>query len=262
MGENESKRMTQRVKIALAVFSVCSVCLGSYIMFSGGSQPRNPVPTHEQEEKHGGHMNSEQENQPNNSPLSIFGEEKTPERVEESDSITVEGRSFYLMDGDVLIPLDRAEWSRYDVPGGEEYDGISEFYISGESPQEWTQKFTVHRMKASSGDCLTIADKVINGLIANIASSMEADGLEFTKDNLSVVYAKKDSDNTLFFWGKKHIKNLPDETQFVRLFKAPYSGKMYFVTYTLKSSIDDFSAADEERNLKMLNGIQELKKIQ
>ena len=71
---------------------------------------------------------------------------------------------------------------------------------------------------------------------------------------------KKDKDNALFYWGKKNIENVPDETQFVRLFSATYSKKMYFVTYTLKMNINDMSVEDITKYMKTLNSIQELKK--
>ena len=105
-----------------------------------------------------------------------------------------------------------------------------------------------------------LAEKIVNGLIANIMESMDAGDLSFSPDNISVNYVKKDKDNALFYWGKKNIENVPDETQFVRLFSATYSKKMYFVTYTLKMNINDMSVEDITKYMKTLNSIQELKK--
>lgn len=274
MDEKESiealkKRVNRKTKIALAIFVVASLGLGTYIATSGGSVTNSIFQT-EQSKKDGGpaYMEDHSGNAPS-APAKEEGQEPvkpspntTATMVEHPDTLTLSGRDFLLFDGDVLLPLDTEAWSQYHVPGSENdlYDGIDEFYVKGETPQDWTQKFTVHHVKNPVDDCSVLAEKIVNGLIANIMESMDTGDLSFSPDNISVNYVKKDKDNALFYWGKKNIENVPDETQFVRLFSATYSKKMYFVTYTLKMNINDMSVEDITKYMKTLNSIQELKK--
>lgn len=263
--QKEKKRINRKMSIALGIFVIASLSLGSYICLSG-EQGGIHLPLVNQESRTGGmpfmEPPSQKQDTEEKNETAVKQDGKSASRIENPDVIRLSGRDFNLFDSDILLPLDTETWDRYSVPGSDKglYDGIEEFYVKGESPQNWTQKFTLHHVQAADVDCVGMAEKLVNGLIANSVGTSELDGQQFKPENISVNYVKKDADNALFFWGKKNVDGVPDETQFVRLFKTPYSSKMYLVTYTLKMDIGDFSDDDAAKYMRTLNSIQELKK--
>ena len=175
--------------------------------------------------------------------------------------INVNNQQFFLFNNNVLLPLNNKEWKEYNVAGGQggEYSEIHEYYLVDEEPGNWTQKFTIHKMKGQDVNCDEFTDKLINGLIVNLTDQASANGYELTKENIGFNYVKKDPGNTYMFWGHTNIPDTQDETQFVRVFKGEYSGEFFLVTYTLKISLSTTSYDMIKTSLQVLQSAQELK---
>ena len=175
--------------------------------------------------------------------------------------INVNNQQFFLFNNNVLLPLDNQEWKEYNVAGGQggEYADIHEYYLSDEGPGQWTQKFTIHKMKDRDVNCAEFTDKLINGLIVNLTDQSASNGYELKKENIGFNYVKKDPSNTFMYWGHTNIPDTQDETQFVRVFKGEYSGEFFLVTYTLKISLSTISYDMIKTSLQVLQSVQELK---
>ena len=178
------------------------------------------------------------------------------------DILKIHNKFYYLFDEDILLPLDTKSWDEYIIQGDSsgKYDKIIEFYISGENKDNWTQNLTIHKINIEDKDCFSFTDKLVNGLIMNISNQLDALNIDLQEDNLSFNYVTKEANNTLMYWEKKGIANLPDETQFVRVFNSEYSNNMYLVTYTLKTNLNSLPNNDITNSMKVINSIQELKK--
>lgn len=262
--EQAKKRFNKKIKIGGIVFILACLGFGGFIWMNGGSV-HHILSTTSQSLKEGKIPFMDEDQSKKKDKDSAEGGSangSTADLVTDPNTLEVAGRKFFLFDEDILLPMDSKIWQQYNVPGSESglYNGIAEFYVQGESPQEWTQKFTIHQIKDPDTDCFIFTDKLVNGIIATEADNASAQGQDFDPKSLSFNYVVKESGNTLMYWGKKGVQDMPDETQFTRVFKVPYSEKVYLVTYTLKESIDELSIDAKTKYMKTLNAIQELKK--
>ena len=175
-----------------------------------------------------------------------------------ADTLQVNGRDYYLFDGDVLLPVAQDEWQEYIVPQAKDgaYERISEFYLADESPSSWTQKFTVHKAASIEEDSFSFMEKLVNGIIVNISDRMSLQGRELTANDIAVNYVSKEGSNATMYWGLRNA----NEVQFVRVFKAEQTGETYVATASYKANVD---AIDEEfaaGRLSVLGSMQQLKK--
>lgn len=256
------KRINKKTKIAGAILAASLLLFGLYAGTDGGTKIPNSPLAQNQNDK--GNMPYMEDNQASEN------EEEMPQKeniekatlAENPDTIEIEGQNYFLFDGDILLPLNNETWEQYDIPRAESgsYEGISEFYVKGESPSDWTQKFTIHRIKNVGNDCYEFADKLVNGIITTVKDDMTVNNQVFSPDNIAINYVRKNNENTLFFWKKKDIPDEADETQFVRVFISRYSHQMYLATYTLKTDISKDKIEEVTRYMKTLNSVQELKK--
>lgn len=189
--------------------------------------------------------------------LEIEDKMKNGEKVENPDTVMYRGIEYYLFDGDILTPVNTKEWYQMNITEGE--NKITEFYLSEETPKNWTEKITIHQV-TNHDNCFEISDKLINGIIANIESSVKSQGKELTKDNLLFNFVKKDANDTVFFWHVSNLVDMDDEVQFTRCFIAPYSGKMYLVTYSLKAPITAIDNNHIAMYIQNVNSAMELKR--
>ena len=175
--------------------------------------------------------------------------------------LKIKNQYFYLFDDNILLPVDTATWKQYDISGASDgsYSKISEFYVEGEEPENWTQKLSIHELNMENKDCFIMADKIVNGIIINISEQLEVNDINLEKDMLSFNYVKKDPNDTLLYWERKNILDIQPETQFMRIFLTEYSSKMYIVTYTLKQDFISIKDSDITAYLQTLESIQELK---
>lgn len=189
--------------------------------------------------------------------LKIEDEMKNGKKTETPDTVMFRGTEYYLFDGDILTPVNTQEWYQMDIAEGE--NKITEFYLSEETPQNWTEKITIHQV-TNYNNCFELSDKLINGIIANIESNVKTQGKELTKDNLLFNFVKKDANDTVFFWHVSNLDNMDDEVQFTRCFITPYSGKMYLVTYSLKAPISAIDNNHIAMYIQNINSAMELKR--
>jgi hypothetical protein len=254
------KRVDKKTKIAGAILAASLLCFGAYVGTDGGAKIVNSPLAQNQKER--GDMPYMEDEQKQGEQAEVPQKERLDEAsfVENPNLLEIHGRSYFLFDEDILLPLDSGTWEQYDIPPAEDgaYEGISEFYVKGESPSEWTQKFTIHKVRNAGSDCFEFADKLVNGIIATVKENMAANDQSFSPDNIAINYVKKDGSNTLFFWEKKNIPDEPDETQFVRVFTSKYSHQMYLATYTIRKDVSKDDIDEATRYMKTLNSIQEL----
>ena len=191
----------------------------------------------------------------------IANQSKRGEVNKNPNLLKVSGKYYYLFDETILLPLDTMEWSQVDIVSTDgKYDKISEFYVTGESSSNWTQKFTIHKIKSEDKNCFDFTDKLVNGIIVSVSDQLASSGIELQENNLAFNYLEKQADNTLMYWEIKNIPNNENATQFVRTFISPYSKNMYLVTYTIKVKMSDLNDETIKSNFTILNGIQELKR--
>ena len=256
------KRINRKTKIAGVILATSLLLFGLYVGTDGGTKISNFPLAQNQRDK--GNMPYMEDNQASENKEEMPQEEDIEKATlaENPDTIEIEGRNYFLFDGDILLPLNNETWEQYDIPRAESgsYEGISEFYVKGESPSGWTQKFTIHRIKNAGNNCYEFADKLVNGIIATVKDDMTVNDQVFSPDNIAINYVRKNNENTLFFWEKKDIPDIADETQFVRIFISRYSHQMYLATYTLKTDISRDEIEEVTKYMKTLNSVQELKK--
>ena len=212
-------------------------------------------------ENHTKELTKEEKDKKEQSISSLSDSIAKPTATDNPNLLYVNDQHFFLFNNNVLLPLNNKEWKEYNVAGGQsgEYADIHEYYLSDEGPGQWTQKFTIHKMKGRDVNCDEFTDKLINGLIVNLTDQAASNGYELKKENIGFNYVKKDPSNTFMYWGHTNIPDTQDETQFVRVFKGEYSGEFFLVTYTLKISLSTTSYDMIKTSLQVLQSVQELK---
>lgn len=181
----------------------------------------------------------------------------------QNNRLRIDDMNFYVFDDSILLPLDDVNWTEYEIGGSSDgrYEKIMEYYLPEESPSNWSQKFTIHRVNVENPDCFDFVDKLVNGVIMSVSEQLHANDIELKVENLSFNYLKKDKENTLMYWELRDIPLTYDETQFVRAFISPISKHMYLVTYTLKSNVNDLSEETIMSSIRVLDTMQELKAL-
>lgn len=212
-------------------------------------------------ENHSKELTKEEKVSKEQSISSLSDSIEKPAVASNPNLLHVNGRYFFLYNNNMLLPLSNTEWKEYNVAGGQsgEYADIHEYYLVDEEPGQWTQKFTIHKIKGQDVNCYEFTDKLVNGLIVNLTDQTASTGYELKKENISFNYVKKDPNNTSMYWGHTGIPDTQDETQFVRVFKGEYTGEKFLVTYTLKNSLYSTSNDMIKISLQILESVQELK---
>ena len=191
----------------------------------------------------------------------IFNQSKNGEINKNPNLLKISEKYYYLFDQTILLPLDTVEWNQVDIVSPDnKYDKISEFYVTGESSSNWTQKFTIHKIRSENKDCFDFTDKLVNGIIVSVSDQLASSGFELKENNLSFNYLEKKANNTLMYWEMKNIPDNEDATQFLRTFISSYSKNIYLVTYTMKTNINNIDDDTIKNNFRILSGIQELKR--
>ena len=181
----------------------------------------------------------------------------------QNNRLRIDDMNYYVFDDSILLPLDDANWTEYEIGGSSDgrYEKIMEYYLPEESPSNWSQKFTIHRVNVENPDCFDFVDKLVNGVIMSVSEQLHANDIELKVENLSFNYLRKEKENTLMYWELRDIPLTYDETQFVRAFIAPISKHMYLVTYTLKSNVNALSEETVMSSIRVLDTMQELKSL-
>jgi len=182
-----------------------------------------------------------------------------PQKVTTSAKLKLKGHSYYIFGNDVLMPLDET-WTEYEVPPASDgkYDRISSYYPSGESPDNWTQKFTIHKVNAEfkeSGQ--EFMKRLITGVLVTLSDRMELEGNTLSKDDVSVNYIKNDENDTIVYWGLPGL----GEVQFIRVFRSEQTNDLYVVTASYKMDIGDVTPTFAANKRAELASVQQLKRL-
>lgn len=182
-----------------------------------------------------------------------------PQKVTTSAKLKLKGHSYYIFGNDVLMPLDET-WTEYEVPPAPDgkYDRISSYYPSGESPDNWTQKFTIHKVNAEfkeSGQ--EFMKRLITGVLVTLSDRMELEGNTLSKDDVSVNYIKNDENDTIVYWGLPGL----GEVQFIRVFRSEQTNDLYVVTASYKMDIGDVTPTFAANKRAELASVQQLKRL-
>lgn len=268
----EVKRQRKRFIMIVGIIGamLLGLCFGIGVVSHGRYSPSNLLT--KQEDKT---ANTYMEDETNSEDkITIEEKEKASEGMDElnknvdkpklnsyPDTLAVAGGNYFLFSGDILLPISSSEWREYVIPASNAgtYSQISEYYLSDESPAQWSQKFTIHKLKKTDTDSYAFMEKLINGVIVNVSDKMTLMNKQLSKDDIEFNYVKKSADDSLMYWGLKNNQEDP-ETQFVRVFRSEYSGELIVSTFTCKiaiSSVSDNFVADK---MKALESIQQLKK--
>lgn len=261
-----SKKLYFVIPIVLLLFAVVIYWVG--VDHQGGSTPADTTAQESGREErkpfmenHTKELTKEEKDKKEQSISALSNSIAKPVVSNNPNFLNVNNQQFFLFNNNVLLPLDNKEWKEYNVAGGQggEYSEIHEYYLVDEEPGNWTQKFTIHKIKGQDINCYEFTDKLINGLIVNLTDQSTSNGYELTKENIRFNYVKKDPGNTYMYWGHTNVPGTQDETQFVRVFKGEYSGEIFLVTYTLKISLSSTSYDMTITSLQTLESVQELK---
>ena len=173
------------------------------------------------------------------------------------ETVSIKGHNYFIFDDCILLPINEA-WQEYIVPAAKDgaYGKISEYYLKEESANNWTQKYTIHKVNGFKDGCPEFAERLVNGVLVTLSDRMALQGNTLSKDNVSFNYARKENNDCIFFWGMLGL----NEAQFVRVFRSEYTNDLYVATSAYKMDVtavnDDF-AGDK---LAELASIQQLKK--
>ena len=173
-------------------------------------------------------------------------------------TISIQGHKYYIFNHDILMPLNEY-WTEYVIPASDEgnYDSISEFYLKEESPGNWTQKFTIHKVKHDfNEDSQKFMERLITGVLVTISDRMALEGNELSKDDISFNYIKKEDNDCILYWGMKGL----EEVQFVRIFRSEKSNDLYVLTASYKIDISAIDTDFVVNKRAELESVQQLKK--
>ena len=180
-----------------------------------------------------------------------------PQPNEHPSTIGIQGHNYFIYGDGLLLPIGE-EWNEYVVPAAKDgsYESISEYYLKEESPEIWTQKFSIHKVNNFAESCPEFADRLVNGILVTLSDRMELEDKSLTKDDVSFNFARKEDGDVILYWGMPG----QEEVQFVRVFRSEYSKDLYVATSSYKM---DISSADEDfvgNKMAELASIQQLKK--
>lgn len=200
----------------------------------------------------------EQKEQVEQDVTDLLGKLGNPQKVTQSPTVNIKGHRYYIFGDDILMPLDE-NWTEYDIPAAADgkYARISEYYLRDESPNNWTQKFTIHKVNSEfkeSGQ--EFMERLITGILVTLSDRMEVEGNTLSKDDVSVNYIKKDENDAIVYWGLPGL----GEVQFARVFRSEQTNDLYVVTASYKMDIADISTDFAEQKRAELLSIQQLKR--
>ena len=261
----EKLRLASGRKWAGILSGLLLLGIGGYFLYHSDISPMEPGPSTEQSsaEKAGS-----EEMEPD-APLidlekkeaeqdftELFKKMSHPQKNTAPRTLAVHGHSYYLV-GDILMPLDES-WSEYDIPAADDrkYDSIHAFYLAEESPENWTQRFFIHKVNPEFQESAQeFMERLISGALVTLSDRMALEGNTLSKDDVSFNYVRKDENNSILYWG------LPgnSETQFVRVFRSGITNDLYVVTADYRMDISDVTTDFAGNRRAELESIQQLK---